>query len=161
MVGVEQIALPRDGVIGGEADDDEVDEIVGGGVASHRLPVDEGEVPRAVDLVVKEQVLRAAVAVEQRRRLVLERLLERAEEAVELPPLPQPAADDEPEARLCQIPGGGAVLVSRAFYETPAGVDVTGVGLTPDAPCATGEEAMACAKKALLPPDELGYVRTP
>jgi len=38
---------------------------------------------------------------------------------------------------------------------------VTGVGLTPDAPCATGEEAMACAKKALLPPDELGYVRTP
>ena len=28
-------------------------------------------------------------------------------------------------------------------------------------PCAPGEEAMACAKKALLPPDELGYVRTP
>ena len=48
---------------------------------------------------------------EQRRRLVLERLLQRAEEAVELPPLPQPAADDEPEARLCQIPGGGAVAV--------------------------------------------------
>ena len=63
--------------------------------------------------------------------------------------------------RAAPIPGGGAVLVSRAFYETPAGVDVTGVGLTPDAPCATGEEAMACAKKALLPPDELGYVRTP
>ena len=26
---------------------------------------------------------------------------------------------------------------------------------------ATGEEAVACARKALLPPDELGYVRTP
>ena len=63
--------------------------------------------------------------------------------------------------RAAPIPGGGAVLVSRAFYETPAGVDVTGVGLTPDAPCATGEEAVACARKALLPPDELGYVRTP
>ena len=53
------------------------------------------------------------------------------------------------------------VLVSRAFYETPAGVDVTGVGLTPDAPCATGEDAIVCARKALLPPGELGYVRTP
>ena len=63
--------------------------------------------------------------------------------------------------RAAPIPGGGAVLVSRALYETPAGVDVTGVGLTPDAPCATGEEAVACARKALLPPDELGYVRTP
>ena len=63
--------------------------------------------------------------------------------------------------RAAPIPGGGAVLVSRAFYETPAGVDVTGVGLTPDAPCATGEDAVACARKALVPPGELGYVRTP
>ena len=63
--------------------------------------------------------------------------------------------------RAAPLPGGGAVLVSRAYYETPAGVDVTGTGLTPDAPCATGEEALACAKKALLPPGELGYVRTP
>ena len=28
--------------------------------------------------------------------------------------------------RAAPLPGGGAVLVSRAFYETPAGVDVTG-----------------------------------
>ena len=63
--------------------------------------------------------------------------------------------------RTAPIPGGGAVLISRAFYETPAGVDVTGVGLTPDAPCAAGEDTLTCAKKALLPPDELGYVRIP
>ena len=63
--------------------------------------------------------------------------------------------------RAAPIPGGGAVLVSRAYYETPAGVDVTGVGLTPDAPCSTGEDAIVCARKALLPPDELGYVRAP
>ena len=63
--------------------------------------------------------------------------------------------------RAASLPGGGAVLVSRAFYETPAGVDVTGVGLTPDAPCATGEDAIVCARKALLPQGELGYVRTP
>ena len=71
MVGFEEIALPRDGVIGGEADDDEVDEIVGGGVAANRLPIDEGEAPR-VDLVVKEQILGAAVAVQQRHRRRLE-----------------------------------------------------------------------------------------
>jgi len=63
--------------------------------------------------------------------------------------------------RAVSLPGGGAVLVSRAFYETSTGVDVTGVGLAPDAPCAAGEEAAACARKALLPPNELGYVRTP
>ena len=63
--------------------------------------------------------------------------------------------------RAAPIPGGGAVLVSRALYVTPAGIDLTNVGLTPDAPCAAGEDALACARKALLPPDELGYVRTP
>ena len=62
--------------------------------------------------------------------------------------------------RAVSLPGGGAVLVSRAFYETPAGMDVTGVGLAPDAPCAAGEEAVACARKAMLPPNKLGYVRT-
>ena len=51
--------------------------------------------------------------------------------------------------------------MSRALYVTPAGIDLTNVGLTPDAPCAAGEDAVACARKALLPPSELGYVRTP
>ena len=63
--------------------------------------------------------------------------------------------------RAAPIPGGGAVLVSRAFYETPAGVDVTGVGLTPDAPCATGEDAIGLREEGAVAAGRAGVCEDP
>ncbi|KAJ1458457.1 ClpP/crotonase-like domain-containing protein [Pelagophyceae sp. CCMP2097] len=56
--------------------------------------------------------------------------------------------------RAVELPGGGAVLVSRQVYETPNGRDLTGAGILPDVPlddaaCGPNDAALLCLKRAL------------
>jgi carboxyl-terminal processing protease len=53
--------------------------------------------------------------------------------------------------RVVDLPGGGALLLTRQTYLTPKGRDLTGAGIKPDlvADCKTTDDALLCLDSAL------------